>query len=93
MSVPARAPGRVPGREDRRRRTSGNTRTATSRPSSSGYVGEISETQLKELKGYTLGDRIGQGGIEAAFDKELRGQAGLNQLRVDSLGRPTSPAR
>ncbi len=56
-----------------------------------GYVGEISEPQLKKLKGYTLGDKIGQGGIESSFDKELRGQTGLNQLRVDSLGRPTSP--
>ncbi|MEK6275920.1 MAG: penicillin-binding protein 2 [Actinomycetota bacterium] len=56
-----------------------------------GYVGEISEEQLKQLRGYALGDKIGQGGIEASFDKVLRGQTGLNQLRVDSLGRPTSP--
>jgi penicillin-binding protein 2 len=56
-----------------------------------GYVGEISESQLKETHGYRSGDKIGQGGIEASFDKVLRGQAGLNELRVDSLGRPTSP--
>ena len=56
-----------------------------------GYVGEISESQLKETHGYRAGDKIGQGGIEASFDKVLRGQGGLNQLRVDSLGRPTSP--
>ena len=56
-----------------------------------GYVGEISELQLKQLRGYSLGDKIGQTGVESAFDKELRGQTGLNQLRVDSLGRPTSP--
>ena len=56
-----------------------------------GYVGEISETQLKQLRGYALGDKIGQGGIESAFDSALRGQTGLKQLRVDSLGRPTSP--
>ena len=56
-----------------------------------GYVGEISEDQLKERKGYKLGDRIGQGGIEASFDKELRGQAGIVQRRVDSLGRPIGP--
>jgi penicillin-binding protein 2 len=56
-----------------------------------GYVGEISETQLKQRRGYSLGDKIGQVGIESSFDKELRGQAGLNQLRVDSLGRRTSP--
>ena len=56
-----------------------------------GYVGEISEPQLKETHGYHAGDKIGQGGIEASFDKVLRGLPGLNQLRVDSLGRPTSP--
>jgi len=56
-----------------------------------GYVGEISELQLKETHGYRAGDKIGQGGIEASFDKVLRGQGGLNQLRVDSLGRPTTP--
>jgi penicillin-binding protein 2 len=56
-----------------------------------GYVGEISPEQLKESKGYKLGDRIGQGGIEASFDKELRGTAGVVQRRVDSLGRPIGP--
>ena len=56
-----------------------------------GYVGEISQEQLKQLHGYSLGDKIGQSGVESSFDKVLRGQTGLNQLRVDSLGRPTSP--
>jgi penicillin-binding protein 2 len=56
-----------------------------------GYVGEISEAQLKDTRGYRAGDKIGQGGVEASFDKLLRGRAGLRQLRVDSLGRPTIP--
>jgi penicillin-binding protein 2 len=56
-----------------------------------GYVGPISEDQLKTSKGYAASDKIGQGGIEAAFDKELRGRPGQSQLRVDSLGRPISP--
>jgi penicillin-binding protein 2 len=56
-----------------------------------GYVGEISDVQLKSSKGYVLGDKIGQAGVEASFDKELRGRPGLSQLRVDSLGRPVSP--
>jgi penicillin-binding protein 2 len=55
-----------------------------------GYVGEISPEQLKSKRGYELGDKIGQGGIEASFDKELRGRDGLLQYRVDSLGRPVS---
>jgi penicillin-binding protein 2 len=56
-----------------------------------GYVGPISEDQLKTSKGYVASDRIGQGGVEAAFDKELRGRPGQSQLRVDSLGRPIAP--
>ena len=56
-----------------------------------GYVGEISDRELTSSKGYVLGDKVGQAGIESSFDKELRGRAGLEQLRVDSLGRPISP--
>jgi penicillin-binding protein 2 len=57
-----------------------------------GYVSEISPAQLKRLRklGYQAGDTIGQAGLEATYDRYLRGQAGLEQLRVDSLGRPKS---
>ena len=57
-----------------------------------GHVSEISAEQLKRMRkdGYVLGDRIGQSGIEAAFDSYLRGSAGIAELRVDSLGRPKS---
>ncbi len=57
-----------------------------------GYVGEIDEQQLKQRKGYKLGDTIGQGGVEAAFDKELRGVPGVELKRVDSLGQPKGPS-
>jgi penicillin-binding protein 2 len=58
-----------------------------------GHVGEISAGQLKRMRkqGYRAGDRIGQSGVEAAYDKWLRGTDGLAERRVDSLGRPTSP--
>jgi penicillin-binding protein 2 len=55
-----------------------------------GQVGEISKDQLKERAGYEAGDRIGQGGIEGAYDKFLRGRDGVTRRRVDSLGRPLS---
>jgi penicillin-binding protein 2 len=55
-----------------------------------GYVGEVSEEQLDRRDGVRLGEKIGQSGVEAAFDRYLRGQSGSAQLRVDSLGRPTS---
>ncbi len=57
-----------------------------------GYTGEISPEELDALRrdGYRAGDRIGKTGIEAAYDSYLRGQPGLAQITVDSLGRPQS---
>jgi penicillin-binding protein 2 len=57
-----------------------------------GYTGEISPEELKRLRrdGYRAGDRIGKSGIEAAYDAYLRGNVGLAQISVDSLGRPVS---
>ncbi|HET8605997.1 MAG TPA: penicillin-binding protein 2 [Gaiellaceae bacterium] len=57
-----------------------------------GHVGEIDQQQLQALKrqGYKLGDEIGQGGIEQAYDQYLRGQDGVATLRVDARGRPKS---
>ncbi len=54
-----------------------------------GYVGEISETQLKSpnYKGYRLGDRVGQYGIEAQYEKLLKGVDGGEIIEVDSFGR------
>jgi penicillin-binding protein 2 len=54
-----------------------------------GYTGEISQQQLDTLakQGYRSGDVIGQTGIEAQYDRYLRGSPGLAIKRVDSLGR------
>jgi penicillin-binding protein 2 len=54
-----------------------------------GYTGEISQQQLDALarQGYRSGDVIGQTGIEAQYDRYLRGSPGLAIKRVDSLGR------
>jgi penicillin-binding protein 2 len=57
-----------------------------------GYVAEINEAQLARREYATLqpGDKIGQAGVEASFDRYLRGVPGQETLRVDSLGRPRS---
>jgi penicillin-binding protein 2 len=54
-----------------------------------GYTGEVSQQQLDTLakQGYRPGDVIGQTGIEAQYDRYLRGISGLAIKRVDSLGR------
>jgi penicillin-binding protein 2 len=60
-----------------------------------GYVGEISAEELEARRtdplGYRGGDKIGKSGVEAAFDRYLRGRHGTAQIRVDSLGRPLGP--
>src|SRR6202140_2803531 len=55
-----------------------------------GYVGEVSQEQLKQQeyrdKGYKPGDIIGQEGVEAMYDDYLRGRDGYRKGIVDSRG-------
>ncbi len=53
-----------------------------------GYVGEISEDQLKSSQylGYHQGDRVGKSGIEAQYEKFLRGVDGGEIIEVNSKG-------
>ncbi|HJZ67447.1 MAG TPA: penicillin-binding protein 2 [Blastocatellia bacterium] len=55
-----------------------------------GYIGQISPKQLElpEYTGYKSGDIIGQGGLEAVYDKMLRGRDGMKRVIVDSRGHP-----
>ncbi len=49
-----------------------------------GYISEVDEVQLKQdsTKYYEKGDFIGKSGIEASYEKYLRGQKGINfQMR------------
>lgn len=60
-----------------------------------GYTSEISEEQLKqpEYANYSLGDRIGQKGLEQGYDKEFRGKNGLKLVEVNAAGREVGPVR
>ena len=60
-----------------------------------GYVGEISEEDLKKdkYKTYRLGDRIGQSGIEAQYEDLLRGKDGGEVIEVDSKGQKVRTIR
>lgn len=53
-----------------------------------GYVGQIGPEELERLReeGYRAQDDIGKIGVEEAFDKNLRGEAGGEQLQVDARG-------
>ncbi len=54
-----------------------------------GYTGEMSDDDLKTAQGegYRLGDVIGQMGVESAFESQLRGEWGGQQVEVDGTGR------
>lgn len=53
-----------------------------------GYLGQITQAELAALKGqgYQQGDQIGQSGVEASFQKWLRGTPGTKRLEVDAQG-------
>ncbi|MGD0081808.1 MAG: penicillin-binding protein 2 [Acidimicrobiales bacterium] len=55
-----------------------------------GYVADITSSELKQLSkdGYLPSDVIGQAGIEAQYEKWLRGHPGKQVLEVDALGDP-----
>ncbi|MFZ2089771.1 MAG: penicillin-binding protein 2, partial [Desulfobaccales bacterium] len=54
-----------------------------------GYIGEVTETQLKSgrYSTYKMGDYLGRSGIEAAWEDTLRGQQGSRRIEVDAYGR------
>ena len=47
--------------------------------------------EAKAKEGYLPGDKLGKTGVEATFDEYLRGENGLAEIRVDSMGRQQSP--
>ena len=60
-----------------------------------GQVGEVSPKQLKDQRfsGVEMGDRVGQAGIEAEYDRFLRGRNGAARVEVDALGKLTETLR
>ncbi|MBU3901558.1 penicillin-binding protein 2 [Patescibacteria group bacterium] len=52
-----------------------------------GYLGRMTEADIKKNPGHSLTEKIGKNGLEAFYDKVLRGQPGQRLLEVDSLGR------
>ncbi len=53
-----------------------------------GYTQSITYNEFKILgkKGYEISDRIGRTGVEAAYEKTLRGEWGGEMLEVDAAG-------
>ncbi len=53
-----------------------------------GYVGRISAEEYEQLSDsrYLYSDQIGRGGVEAAYERQLRGAAGRRLVEVDAVG-------
>ena len=51
-----------------------------------GYVGEVNADIIKRNPEYKSGDYIGMSGVEAAYEKELRGKDGVKILERDTHG-------
>jgi penicillin-binding protein 2 len=60
-----------------------------------GYTGPISQDQLTTLadQGYLPTDSIGQDGVEATFESQLRGTYGSELVERDAQGRPVKVIR
>jgi penicillin-binding protein 2 len=56
-----------------------------------GNVAEVDEEELKEARYRDLepGDTIGKEGVEAQYDRVLRGRNGATRIQVNALGQPT----
>lgn len=51
-----------------------------------GYTSKVSKEDLSENPDYLLSDRIGKAGLEANYEKNLKGENGVEQIEVDSKG-------
>ncbi len=56
-----------------------------------GYVREVDEQDIKRDRFYKMGDFIGKRGLEAYYEKYLRGKKGVKRWLVTSTGRIVEP--
>ncbi len=54
-----------------------------------GHLGELDARELRKhaSEGYRAGEWIGKSGLERAYERDLRGQSGGQQIEVDAKGR------
>lgn len=51
-----------------------------------GYLREANESDYRETKSIRLGDKIGKSGLELIYQDNLKGELGVNYLKVNALG-------
>jgi len=57
-----------------------------------GYLSEVNKKQIEESDGqYQTFDYIGTSGLELKYEKELRGEKGIQKILKDNVGREVGP--
>ncbi len=57
-----------------------------------GYLSEVNKKQIEESEGhYQTFDYIGTSGLELKYEKELRGEKGVQKILKDNVGREVGP--
>lgn len=56
-----------------------------------GYLREVSEKEYLEKDSYHLGDKIGKSGLEMVYENRLRGQLGIEYIRINAMGQSLGP--
>lgn len=52
-----------------------------------GYVGKMTDKEIKENPDYKLNDNIGKTGLELYYESELKGESGREQIKVNNVGK------
>lgn len=55
-----------------------------------GYVGKISQEELKNVENYSIADYIGKSGLEGSYEKILRGKPGIKKIEKNAFGQTKS---
>ncbi|MEI6221344.1 MAG: penicillin-binding protein 2 [bacterium] len=53
-----------------------------------GYVGSVTQDDLKDYPDYEITDSLGKVGLEAKYETQLRGVTDFQQMEVDNVGMP-----
>ena len=56
-----------------------------------GYLREVSEKEYEQHQNYHLGDKIGKSGLEMVYEEHLRGEQGVQYLKVNAMGQTIGP--
>ncbi|MGK7369074.1 MAG: hypothetical protein ACNS64_02570, partial [Candidatus Halalkalibacterium sp. M3_1C_030] len=51
-----------------------------------GYLREVSEKEYLEKESYHLGDKIGKSGLELVYEDRLRGELGVEYIKINAMG-------